>query len=296
MRQPFLGEKMRILEYISQEKCNVKQILKNHYHMTSGFITKLKYHGGLFVNGISVRTCDVLNEGDTLKIFCPKSDSETIECVEGELDILYEDEDVLCVNKPSGMPTHPSQNHHSDTLANIVYNYLLKTDDEIHIVTRLDNYTSGIVLIAKNSYSASIMCTKEYNQIIDKEYVGICRGIYESKSGFIDKPIARCDDSIIKRCVSPLGKQAKTGYEVVETVGEDSIVKFKLYTGRTHQIRVHCQSIGHPLLNDFLYDEYANPDKIFSLHCEKITFTHPVSGKIKTVSAKVPKQFYDDIF
>ncbi len=286
---------MRILEYVSDERFTIKYILKNRFHMTSGFITRLKHNGKITVNDRDARVCDYLEKNDILKIFCPKSDCDKIERVCGELEILYEDEDVLCVNKPPFMPTHPSQNHHSDTLANIVSDYLFKTDDEVHIVTRLDNYTSGIVMIAKNSYSASVMCTKEYNSTIDKEYIGICKGVFRDKSGIIEAPIARCDDSIIKRCVSENGKYAKTGYEVVDETGERSVVKFKLYTGRTHQIRVHCQSVGHPLLNDFLYDNEALNDKIFKLHCRKISFVHPLSGKNKTVSAKTPKQFYDDM-
>lgn len=288
------GDEMRIIKHIAYESNILKQILKNELHMTSGFITKLKYHGNICVNNHFAKTSDFINSGDIIEITCPKSTSDNVEKVNGIVDVLYEDEDVLCVNKPPKIPTHPSLNHYTDTLANIVSNYLYKTSDELHIVTRLDNYTSGIVLIAKNSYSASIMCTKEYNLSVNKEYIGICRGIFSTKSGIIEYPISRCEESIIKRCISPMGKYAKTKYDVIEEGKEHSIVKFKLYTGRTHQIRVHCQAVNHPLLNDFLYDDINDPNKIFKLHCHQISFSHPLTRQIKTVSADFPKQFYDD--
>lgn len=286
---------MRILETVSTKNTDVKHILKEEFGMTSGLITKIKYNGQLLINGKESKVIDKVKVGDKLKIFCPHTQNENIICVDGILDILYEDEDVLCINKPSKMPTHPSLNHHSDTLANIAMNYLLKNDNELHIVTRLDSLTSGIVLIAKNSFSASKMCTKEYNLSIDKEYTGICRGLFKNKSGIIEAPIARCDSSIIKRCVCETGKNAKTAYEVLKEINGHSICKFKLFTGRTHQIRVHCQSIGHPLLNDFLYDAEADMNKSFKLYCTKLTFIHPLSKEKKTVSANLPKRFLENL-
>ncbi|MBQ4527135.1 MAG: RluA family pseudouridine synthase [Clostridia bacterium] len=286
---------MRVLEFISNKNTDINHVLREQFELTSGFITKIKYNGLILLNGKESKVVSEVFPGDIIKILCPSSQINSIEPIEGELDVLYEDEDVLCINKLSGMPTHPSQNHHSDTLANIAVKYLREKDCELHIVTRLDRLTSGIVLIAKNAFSASKMCTKEYNSTIDKEYIGVCKGIFYNKSGTIDAPIGRHEDSIIKRCISEKGKYSKTGYKVLEEINGNSVVKFKLYTGRTHQIRVHCENISHPLLNDFLYDSDSNSQKSFKLHCSKIIFTHPFTKEKKTVTADLPQRFLEDI-
>ena len=287
-------DSLRVITYKSQCQCEVIYILKNILGFSASFITKLKHNNSILLNDnvVSVRgKCDF---NDTLKIIVPHVDDGSVLSAEGDIDIIYEDDDIICFNKASGTPTHPSNGHHYDTLANYALNYLRKKDDEFHAVTRLDRYTSGIVLVAKNLYSASIMCTKEFSQLIDKIYYGVCKGYFESDTGVVEAPIGRCEDSIIKRCIKDDGKYAKTEFKVLDKLPSgNSLVEFKLYTGRTHQIRVHMKHISHPLKDDFLYDDNCDEDKAFRLHCGKICFKHPYTKEIIEIKCDIPEYFYE---
>ncbi len=284
---------MRIISFINTfDGVELKQILKNSLSISSSLLSKLKKSNGISVNGKLAKVNLVCHRNDIIEITFPYYDNPSIASNDEKCTILYEDDDVICFDKPSDMPTHPSQCHRNDTLANCALAYLRKTKDEFHVVTRLDRYTSGIVLVAKNAYSASIMCTKEYNSTIHKEYEGICRGEIKVKNGTIDMPIGRCDDSIIKHCVRADGKNAKTDFSFLKNTAKgNSHIRFRLHTGRTHQIRVHMAYLGHPLLDDFLYDDYASKDCFFNLHCVSLKFIHPFSKKEITVLSKPPKNF-----
>ena len=275
---------MRKLEFVGKtDSITVKSVLKNEFNMASSVLTALKNTGGILVNGERVTVRKEMNRGDKLEILIPDAPSNNILPVKGDIEVLYEDEDILCVNKPSGMPTHPSQNHYSDTLANYVCWYYRDIPFTFRVSNRLDSHTSGIVVIAKNMYSASFLCTENFRKSINKTYYALCRGIFANKKGTVVAGIGRCEGSTIKREVSPQGKYAETDYEVVKEIDGNSYVKLKLKTGRTHQIRVHMSYIGHPLLNDFLYDDFADSDKNLFLHCGRISFIHPCKKKIINV-------------
>ncbi len=267
---------MRILEY----KCkigdkDVKSVLRNNYRLAASVVTALKNSNGIFVNGENVTVRKTLAEGDELKLVIPEYPTDNIVPVEGELDVVYEDEDILCVNKPSGMPTHPSQNHYYDTLANLVCWRYKDIPFTFRVSNRLDSYTSGLVLISRNMYSASVICTEDFRLHTQKTYHALCRGLFDVKSGSAELPIARCEGSTIKRMVSPNGKYALTDYRVISEECGNSLLELKPKTGRTHQIRVHMAHIGHPLVNDFLYDDEYDGVSRFYLSCRKISFIHP---------------------
>ena len=285
---------MRIIDYVcTDDNVDIRYILKNKLNLSSALITKLKQSRGIYLNSAEARVRQICQKGDVLRLVFPYYDNPDISPSSVKCDILYEDEDVICINKPRGMPTHPSAGHRDDTLANCALGYLRQTHDEFHVVTRLDRYTSGIVLSAKNSFSASKMCTKEYNCSISKKYIGVCRGIVAPKYRVIELPIARCSDSIIKRCIDSNGKYSKTQYNVLGyTEHGNSLVEFILHTGRTHQIRVHMANMGYPLIDDFLYDDLAHGDQSFCLHCAQITFAHPYNEKNITVDCEIPHYFY----
>ncbi len=216
--------------------------------------------------------------------------SEHIIPVKLPLNIVYEDEDILVINKPADMPIHPSINNHDNTLANAVsYYYDSKGEDFVYrCITRLDRDTTGLVLIGKNLLSASILSEMMLNKSIKKTYHAICEGIVEG-NGIINAPIARKSDSTIERTVDyENGESAITEYQSVKSAyicdgGKCpvyySLIKINLLTGRTHQIRVHFKHIGHPLIGDFLY----NPDsctnaaiKRQALHCSRLELIHPI--------------------
>lgn len=279
---------MRILTYKSDSDLfDVRYVIKKRFNISSALLTSLKNSGGIKVNGKIVTVRHVMSCGDVLTLEIPSEKSDIV-AVSGALDILYEDEDVICVNKPCGMPTHPSQNHHSDTLANVVMHYFSGTDNSFHAVNRLDSYTSGVVVIAKNAYSASILSGNLGNHLFDKRYVAICNGIFAEKQGNVIAPIGRAEGSTIKRCVSPDGKYAETHYKVIAESNGKSLVELNPITGRTHQIRVHMAHIGHSLHNDFLYDSQSDGVTPFSLHCKSLTLVHPHTKEELIINAETP--------
>ncbi len=271
---------------------NVKQIIEREFSLSSRTLSKLKKSGGIKVNEKNVTVRYFLQVGDTLTLCIDDVPSENIEKVNIPLDVLHEDDDILVVNKPLGMPTHPSQGHHDDTLANAVMYRYRNMDFTFRAITRLDGDTTGVVLIARNALSAQRLTDSLQNGSIKKEYAAVVLGIPKEEKGVIDAPIARCEDSIIKRKVSTGGKSAITEYELELTTndGRYSLVKAYPVTGRTHQIRLHLSHIGSPIYGDFLYGEPIDGVRAY-LHCRCLTFTHPMTGQIMTVTAPLP----DDI-
>ncbi len=271
---------------------SVKHIIEREYSLSSRTLSKLKKDGGIKVNGsvVTVRFC--LSENDILTLSLDDTPSENIEKANIPLDVLYEDDDILLVNKPLAMPTHPSQGHHSDTLANAVMYRYRDTNFTFRAITRLDGDTTGVVLIARNALSAQRLTASLQQGIIKKEYVAVVPGKPEKKCGIIDAPIARCEDSVIKRRVSTDGKSAVTEYELEMTTtdGLYSLVKAFPITGRTHQIRLHLSHIGIPIYGDFLYGTPIDGVRAY-LHCRRLTFPHPTTKKVLTVEAPLP----DDI-
>ncbi len=269
----------------------IKDILKNHFKLSAGIITKLKkYDNGILVNGERVTVAKILHSGDILEINIVDENSKNIDPVYIPLDILYEDEDILAVNKSGNMPTHPSVKHHGDTLANGVMYYYKDTNFIFRAITRLDRETSGIVLIAKNQLSAKLLSEQMQKGGILKEYTAITQNKPEQKSGIIDKPIKRANDTLILRCIAPDGKSAITEYNVTSERNGFYFISLRPITGRTHQIRVHLASINCPIYADGLYGTEIKNERC-RLHCSKIAFTHPSNGKAITISAPLPKDF-----
>lgn len=269
---------------------SVKQIIEREFSLSSRTLSKLKKNGGIKVNGNIVTVRFSLSESDILTLSIDDIPSQSIEKVDIPLDVLYEDEDILIVNKPLGMPTHPSQGHHTDTLANAVMYRYGDTNFTFRAITRLDGDTTGVVLIARNALSAQRLTHSLQNGDIKKEYAAVVLGVPEKNQGIIDAPIARCEDSIIKRKIDPDGKRAVTHYEVDFTRNDGlySLVKAFPITGRTHQIRLHLSHIGHPIYGDFLYGDPIDGVRAY-LHCRSLTFTHPMTKETMTVAAPLPQ-------
>lgn len=278
---------MQTLTYTVEKEENgqtVKTVLQRR-GVSTGTLRRLKQTDGILVNQQAVTVRHKVTQGQTITLQLPETPSEFVKPVPLDLEIAYEDDGVLVVNKPSGMPVHPSAGHHNDSLANAVAYYMRDTDFTFRPITRLDRYTSGLVLIAKNSVAAANLCKQIGEGSIQKTYYAVTKGIPNPLQGEINLPIAREENSVLKRKVSPLGKPAKTLYKVEQTKGDLALVKAVPITGRTHQIRVHFASLDCPLLYDFLYGE-EQENQMFLLQCTGLTFTHPHTGK--EISLEIP--------
>ncbi len=269
---------------------SVKQIISREFSLSSRALTRLKNSGGITVNGKAVTVRHILGENDILTLKIDDTPSESITPVNIPLDIIYEDEHILLVNKPLGMPVHPSQGHHCDTLANAVMYRYRGTDFTFRAITRLDGDTTGLVLVARNAVAAQRLTDLMQNGEINKEYAAATVGVPKEKYGTVNAPIARCENSVIKRKVSPDGKSAVTHYELefISDNGKYALIKATPVTGRTHQIRLHLSHIGIPIYGDFLYGEPVDNVRAH-LHCRRLSFPHPMTGKIMTFEAPLPE-------
>ena len=234
----------------------------------------------------------ILQAGDSLHIHIPEADNtENILPVKMDLSILYEDEDILVINKAADMPVHPSIGNYDNTLANGVTWYFKEKGQQFvyRCINRLDRDTTGALILAKNPYSAAVLSAQMKQRQIRRTYLAIVQGI-APEQGTIDAPIGRAADSTIERQVDfANGESAVTHYERLATYHSYSLIELHLETGRTHQIRVHMKHIGHPLLGDFLYHPEDHSISRQALHCASLTFTHPITGETLTINAKLPE-------
>ena len=276
----------RVLEYeipSEYDGANITTVLKQHFKISTNLIKDLKkYKEGIQVNGEHKRVVDLAAKGDILKITIRDTASENIVPTDIPLDIVYEDEDVLVINKPSNMPTHLSMGNYENSLANgVMYYYKSKGEERVfRAVNRLDKDTSGLMAVAKNSYIHARLGEEIQKKELKRKYMCIVCGDVE-RDGTVDAPIRRADGSVINRIVAPDGQRAVTHYRVVKRYGEYTLLEMELETGRTHQIRVHMAYIGHPLVGDWLYEtEDHNIAKRQMLHSCYLCFTHPITGQI----------------
>ena len=266
----------------------LETVLKHGMMLSNSMIVRLKYRQGIYVNGEPVFTNYICRSGDLITLFLSVSDlPSSISPEYGELKILYEDDFILAVSKPEGMLTHPSRTQFTGTLMGYVLGYLSKSGyTACHALNRLDRYTSGIVLFAKSAYAKALFAQATQNA--QKEYIAVTYGNVAASSGTIDLPIRRLQSGNIRRVVSDDGAKAVTHYRLLDVVshcGNDlSVLKLKPETGRTHQLRVHCLVIGHPIIGDQIY--HTDNSKAFAdmlgiqgqlLHAGKLQFMHPVT-------------------
>lgn len=287
---------MRKIEYIITEEYHDRPLLhfmKGEIKLSTYIIRHLRNTPGtVFINGTHWRVVDKVKAGDRLTINIPEKTTPP-PLWDKEISIIYEDEDILIVNKPSGISSHPTKNHPNGTLCNAVANYLIKTNNEPaagRAVGRLDKVTSGVMLFAKNSFSASRL-----NGNMQKVYNALVWGQVE-ESGTINAPIYRPDMGLTLRTVDERGDEAITHWKLIEQFTDKAFVEVRTETGRTHQIRVHFDYIGHPLVGDELY---GSPETEFlnhaALHCKSITINHPISGEAMTFVAPLPEDMKKEL-
>lgn len=259
---------------------NVKNVLKLEFNMSDRLILRLKQNKKIFVNDKLSYINDTLFVNDVVSVLIDfEEDNSNIVPTKMNLDIVYEDEFMLILNKPAGIAIHPSCLHFDNSLSNGVKYYfdIIHLKKKIRPVNRLDKDTSGLVIFAKNEYIQECLVNQMKNKIFKKEYLAILNGYLESKIGIINAPISRENNSIIKRCVSENGDNSITHYEVIKNLKNNMcFVKFILETGRTHQIRVHSAYIGHSIIGDSLYGTASDLISRQALHAYKIEFIHPI--------------------
>lgn len=257
-----------------------------------------KKEGNLLINGTPVHMNYILHKNNSHElltvVISEEESSHTFESSNIPPDIVYEDEDLLVVNKPAGMPVHPSLNHRENTLANSVTGYFTEKNEPFvfRCINRLDKDTTGLTILAKHYLSAGILSQSMQNREIKREYTAIAEGCFERAFGTIDYPIGRSSDSLITRKIDPeRGEPAVTHYKVVEYNEKLnlSVVMLTIDTGRTHQIRVHMRAIGHPLVGDYLYNPANKMLPRQALHAGHIEFTHPITGERLSFTQPLPE-------
>ena len=281
----------------------LKEILHHRLKISSHLMRKLKVQGGIFLNGKVENVRRRVKIGDIVSLKYPEETSY-FEPQNIPIDVVYEDSDLLIVNKPAGLIVHPTYNFPDGTLINAVV-YRMNIMNEIYkprFVNRLDMWTSGLVIVAKNAHCQDFLSVEMQNNRVDKRYVALVHGITEPE-GTIDLPILRDPNHKARRMVDPEGYPSVTHYKSLETfnckdsgqIEGYSLVELKLDTGRTHQIRVHMTHIGHPLVGDELYAQLfgydVNPDWMprQALHAKSLEFIHPASGEKVHFDAEIPE-------
>lgn len=275
----------------------VKYILKNRFSLSERLVKKLKFNDKIYLGSLPVHVNAIVHEGDVIEAHVDLDETnEDIIPEQIDIDIIYEDDSLIAINKPPNMVVHPTFRHFSGTVANALMYYLLQKGVKtlIRPVSRLDRDTSGIIIFALNSFVQDKLIKQMHTNSYLKEYVGLIHGFVKDCCGTINMPIDRLPGSIMLRHTTPEGAPSVTHYEVIERFGDATFAKFTLETGRTHQIRVHSQAIGHPLIGDTLY-----PLPLFegcheglmsrqALHSIRTIFKHPVTQKILELSAPIP--------
>ena len=244
---------------------------------------------------VPIRLIDLLNPGDELivRIYEDNDNAGDIVPADGPLDIVYEDEDLIIINKPGDMVVHPSYAHYKDSLSNFLAGYYEKTGQKhvIRTVGRLDRETSGLVIFAKNRHAAALLAGQKENMSRRKEYLAICSGVFEQTEGTVNAPIRRRPEERMIREVHPEGKEAITHYKVEKQYEDYALIRLQLDTGRTHQIRVHMAYLGHPLLGDNFYGKEIADNREMTraaLHAGYIELNQPITGEKICLKAELP--------
>ncbi|MFZ5645660.1 MAG: RluA family pseudouridine synthase [Bacillota bacterium] len=272
----------------------IEAVLKERYSMSRSLIRKIKREGQVYLNGNPVFLIERVGKGDILVVVINSEKGSDILPEEIPLKIIYEDEDVIAVDKPPGMIVHPVRGERENTLANAVIGYWLKKGKRNPVyrpVYRIDRDTSGIVLVAGTRMAHLSLDLQLRERIMKRKYIAIAGGLVFNNYGVINEPIGRKKGSIVEREVTGSGSVSVTHYSVIKRLPdiEATVLEVVLETGRTHQIRVHMSHIGHPLLGDTLYGGNRDLIKRQALHSHRAEFNHPKTGERIVLKSDLPE-------
>jgi len=288
---------MRVLEYTVQEKDRGRRlgsVLERDMRISRTLISRLKFRHAILLDGQSARTDTRLQPGQTVYAVLEDEKNAWEGLVPSDVlpDVRYEDEDVLIVCKPAPLPSIASARQQGDTLEGRMYAYFGCGEHFVYRpVNRLDKGTSGLMLVAKNSFAQEKLQKDLHTEHFVREYLAVCEGVLPGREGVIDLPIAREKADSVRRVIREDGRRAVTHYRVLREQNGRSLVRLQLETGRTHQIRVHLSAMGCPIVGDYLYgaEHTALPGR-FALHACSVRFRHPVTGKIIEMEEKLPRE------
>ncbi len=282
----YQGDPVRLQKFLVQQGLSMAQL------------TRLKYHGGaIYVNHKQRKTAFMIHAGDVVRVvMAPEIPADAVVATPGPVEIIYEDRDLLVVNKPAGTASIPAANKADDSMANYVKAYLQQSHAEstsIHVVTRLDRDTSGLMIFAKHSFAHTLLDRQLHTRSLDKQYIAISSGdVPLTMHGWMMLRLGLSEDFYMRRAVVPDGKKSVTEYRVLAQNGRYAMTRVYLHTGRTHQIRVHFSAIGRPLVGDSLYGGEMLMSRQ-ALHCSDLNIEHPFTGEMLHLHAPLTPDMAD---
>ena len=284
------SQKYNLISYTSEENLTLKEVLLDKLNFSVRSLSKMKREQTVLVNGQFKKPSTNIVKGDLIEVKIDE-DMANFEPQDLNLDIIYDDFDIIMVNKPPFMVVHPTKSHLDRTIANGVTDYIIKKNEKVKVrfVNRLDMNTSGLVIVAKNAYAHHVLSKDMSNDKVSKKYITVVKGIVKDDEGTINQPIYRPTEDSIKRVVDERGQASVTHYKVLERLNDATVLEVKLETGRTHQIRVHMNYIGHGIIGDELYG-YVDETLINrqALHAYSLEFMQPRTKEVLEFKADIP--------
>ena len=280
---------------VDEENVRIDKYLASKTDYSRETITKMLAEEYILVNGKSIKASYKVKVGDVILIKDGFVKEMSLEATKMDIDIVYEDEYLMVINKDSGVVVHPGAGNSNNTLVNglLYYNKTLSKGEEFRpgIVHRLDKDTSGLMIVAKDDKAHELLADDFKNKRIHREYIALLDGVFPQKKAIIDAPIGRSKQYFDKMEVCKDGKKAITNLEVIKKYKDYTLVKLVLETGRTHQIRVHLAYIGYPVHNDPVYSNKVCTDFGQFLHSAYLKFKHPITGEVLEFNSKLPEEF-----
>ena len=285
------NQKYNLISYTSEENATLKEVLLDKLNFSVRSLAKMKREKTVLVNGQFKKPSTNIVKGDLIEVKIDE-DMANFEPQNLNLDIIYDDFDIIMVNKPPFMVVHPTKSHFDKTIANGVTDYIIKKNEKVKVrfVNRLDMNTSGLVIVAKNAYAHHVLSKDMSDDKVSKKYITVVKGIVKDDEGTINQPIYRPTEDSVKRVVDERGQASITHYKVLERLNDATVLEVKLETGRTHQIRVHMNYIGHGIIGDELYG-YVDETLINrqALHAYSLEFMQPRTKENLVFKANIPK-------